>query len=101
MPRTRYDYNKEWGMDSEFLFIEFCAVVCVVTLAFRARRILRRRMGNGSQHSDTSARFDHWYCFFNPRNFHRSPALRKAMQAQSAARQGKAASRPRARMSCR
>jgi len=80
-------------MNTEFIFVEFCALVCVVTLSFRLGRIIRRRMKSDEMAAQTSGR-EEWYCFFKPSSFRR----RRSARPQDRPAVTKSA-RPRARMS--
>lgn len=84
-------------MDWDLLFVEMCALVCAVALAFRVGRVVRRRMGKRLGGKTATGPWADWYCFFRPSDFHRHQS---AKQYAAARRNAKAApkSAPRPRM---
>ena len=90
-------------MDWDFLFVEMCALVCAVALAFRVGRIVRRRMGKEQGGKEAAGPRTDWYCFFRPSEFHRHQSAKQFAAARG--REGKKATsnavRPRMRAASR
>lgn len=61
-------------METDLLFVEFCALVCVVALSFRLVRLVRRRRSSAVAMKAAARNEDDWYCFFRPSGFRRSRA---------------------------
>lgn len=86
-------------MDWDFLFVEMCALVCAVALAFRVGRVVRRHMGKELGGKAASGPWADWYCFFRPSDFHRHKSAKQFAAARRDAEKAatKSAARPRMR----
>ena len=86
-------------MDWDFLFVEMCALVCAVALAFRVGRVVRRRMGKEQGGKGALGPRADWYCFFRPSEFHRHQSAKQFAAARGRAdkKTARNAARPRMR----